>query len=223
MCKIEKPLIDFSKNRGARDGLNRYCRTCASIRVRNWKDTHREQYKANRRRTRLVWGNTPHGIYDRLHMNARNGAGGKVLFSSSQFIEWYKSQALICFYCKRKLTFGDRNKDLHGFKGSDKLTIDRKDNSKPYILDNIVLCCRRCNAIKGFRFTHEQLLEIGDKYLYKIDVAGQRPNSKNHIFKLSNDDINQIREFYKSGTPEQQLADLYNVSKSTISNYCRKL
>jgi hypothetical protein len=149
-------------------------------------------------------------------MNARN-KGNKVLLTSNEFVEWYTSQPLTCHYCKRLLTFGIDNKKAFGIKGSDKLTIDRMDNDKPYAIDNIVLACRRCNALKGFRFTHEQLLEIGEKYFHDIDLK-YPSNDKNHVRKLSDDDLRQVKSLYTSGLSQQEIAKIFKVSKSAIQH-----
>jgi 5-methylcytosine-specific restriction endonuclease McrA len=41
------------------------------------------------------------------------------------------------------------------------LTIDRKDSSRGYELDNICLACMRCNRIKSNIFTYEEMKIIG--------------------------------------------------------------
>jgi hypothetical protein len=38
--------------------------------------------------------------------------------------------------------------------------LDRKDNTKGYILDNVVPCCKSCNIIKGDRFSYEQMMKL---------------------------------------------------------------
>ena len=42
-----------------------------------------------------------------------------------------------------------------------KLGLDRINNSKPHTEDNVVPCCRRCNIIRGNRFTVDEMKEIG--------------------------------------------------------------
>lgn len=50
-------------------------------------------------------------------------------------------------------------------KGVKRLTIDRKDNKIGYIIDNMVLCCFRCNSTKSDFFTFEEMLKIGKKII----------------------------------------------------------
>lgn len=46
-CGVEKPDSEFNKNRGSKDGLFSWCRSCANEQSRNW-------YKANKDRARKV-------------------------------------------------------------------------------------------------------------------------------------------------------------------------
>lgn len=39
--------------------------------------------------------------------------------------------------------------------------LDRKDNSRGYDIDNVVVCCGRCNYAKGSHFTHDEWKKIG--------------------------------------------------------------
>jgi len=51
-----------------------------------------------------------------------------------------------CFYCGRKPEQFRRRSDLNGiftYNG-----IDRIDNSKGYVVGNVVSCCKRCNYAK---------------------------------------------------------------------------
>lgn len=38
--------------------------------------------------------------------------------------------------------------------------LDRKDNTKGYSVDNVVLCCTSCNFIKNDLVTHEEMIEV---------------------------------------------------------------
>jgi len=83
-------------------------------------------------------------------------------FSKEEFINWYNNQDKKCYYCKRDIKEIIKVEKKHKFyKRFKRLTIDRKDNRKGYVLNNIVLACRRCNSIKGDYFTEQQMLKIG--------------------------------------------------------------
>ncbi len=63
----------------------------------------------------------------------------------------------VCYYCGIGLsTNGNR---------AAQISVDRKDNSIGYTIENIELCCQRCNTIKGNIFTAEEMSEIAHKYI----------------------------------------------------------
>jgi hypothetical protein len=39
--------------------------------------------------------------------------------------------------------------------------VDRKDNTRPYTLDNITPCCALCNTIKSGILTHAEMTSLG--------------------------------------------------------------
>lgn len=63
---------------------------------------------------------------------------------------------LICSYCGAAVQWAERNTHKN-----QRQNLDRKDNTQGYIKKNLVVCCWRCNNIKGDHFTFEQFLEIG--------------------------------------------------------------
>lgn len=110
------------------------------------------------------YAQTPLGIYAHI----KHSAERRVLSftpTKDQFVKWYSSQPTRCHYCKRELN------EILGVSDSlnrlsKRLSIDRKDNARGYELDNMVLSCRRCNAIKSDFFTESEMLTIG-KMVYK--------------------------------------------------------
>ena len=79
-------------------------------------------------------------------------------WAKSDFIEWYQGQEKICYYCGCHLT-------EHGQDYKTELTLDRMDNAKGYEPNNVVLCCHRCNQVKGVWISSELMKEIAQKYL----------------------------------------------------------
>jgi len=69
------------------------------------------------------------------------------------------SQQTNCYYCGERLTIGTG----HKHRLTDR-TIDRKDNRRGYIKNNVAVACRRCNLMKGSWFTAEQTMEIARHY-----------------------------------------------------------
>ena len=63
----------------------------------------------------------------------------------------------VCHYCSKLLIYNQ-----HSRNWGESLTrahqLDRKDNSKGYIKDNIVTCCWTCNRLKSDAFTYEEFM-----------------------------------------------------------------
>ena len=106
------------------------------------------------------YSKSPEGIYTGLKSNAKIR---NINFNITQkdFVEWYNKQDKVCVYCNRteEKIIQDSNKQFS------RLSIDRKDNDFGYTLDNITLCCFKCNTIKGDVFTFNEMIEIGNRYL----------------------------------------------------------
>jgi hypothetical protein len=123
---------------------------------------YRKLHKIKSHNYSKIWRYTIKGIYSHLKDKAkRRNILFDLIFDS--FFSWYKKQKKICIYCKRseKQAIKDRNGNYK------RLTIDRKDNNKGYTLDNLGLCCYKCNAVKGADLTFKEMSIIG-KYLKKI-------------------------------------------------------
>ncbi len=101
-------------------------------------------------------------------------------FTRQEFIAWDIKQPRLCFYCgipeKVMLSIPEFYKK-RGTGNFHRLTIDRRDNSKYYSLENIVLACPRCNETKGAFFSWEEFKEIAQKYI--------RPKWKNLVLTIS--------------------------------------
>jgi hypothetical protein len=54
------------------------------------------------------------------------------------------------------------------------ITVDRKDSSVGYEIDNICFACFPCNMIKSFFLSHEQMKEVGQKYMAQKWLDFQR-------------------------------------------------
>lgn len=53
--------------------------------------------------------------------------------------------------------------------------LDRIDNSKGYLHDNVVPCCTSCNSARGDHFTHEEMLQEIGPVLRKVKLARVSP------------------------------------------------
>jgi hypothetical protein len=76
-----------------------------------------------------------------------------------EFIDWYNNQERKCHYCKRSEE--ETCKEIVNGRKYGRLSIDRKDNTRGYILNNIVLACNRCNGIKSAYYTEQEMLQFG--------------------------------------------------------------
>jgi len=71
-----------------------------------------------------------------------------------------------CFYCNSNVVEDSNN-------GS---CLDRLDSTRPYCVDNVVLCCGKCNRIKSNIFTKDQMLKIGK--LIEKEKMYEKPETK---------------------------------------------
>jgi len=141
VCEEIKPAEEFSKT-GRR---HKICRECGHRELKRLRDEGVLDQNSITRRY--------HHIKDRCK-------GNLPMMSLREFRLWYEREAEdgVCFYCGSALVF-------EGGPTLQTASVDRIDNSKGYTQDNMVLCCQRCNVIKGSWFTFEEMLEIGEKYL----------------------------------------------------------
>ncbi len=76
-----------------------------------------------------------------------------------QFLKFTKIK--MCHYCGAKV----HRQEFATVKGEYKSSayfLDKKDPKKPYSIRNCVVCCTRCNFLKGNRFTYKEFLLIGE-------------------------------------------------------------
>ncbi len=106
------------------------------------------------------------GYYSRLRASAFS-RGISFDMEKEEFIYWFEQRENICYYCNCKLERAMRRK-----LSLVNLTIDRKDNSLGYEINNIVKSCRRCNLIKGSWFTTKEMLAIASLYLRPKSLIG---------------------------------------------------
>jgi len=111
-----------------------------------------------------IYGLTPIGRLIRLRAQVRRRGKADFLIGKEEFIKWFKSQDFLCHYCGQSLS-------VNGERQMNTMTFDRKNNDGPYSMENIALACWRCNAVKGRWFNEEEMLEIGEKYLWgKVEI-----------------------------------------------------
>ena len=144
-CGVEKPITEFNKHSITPDGLDHQCKECARIRSKEFRSS-------------------PSGIYTQIKGRSRFYKKKPFTISREAFIKWFESQPQECIYC------GLKRRDLHHIQdriinASSRLTVDCIDNERGYELNNLALCCMRCNYIKNDFLSYEEMKEIGIKYV----------------------------------------------------------
>ena len=125
---------------------------CNEYRVKN-KDAYNRYRNEYRKKN-------PKGIYDCIKQGAKKRKI-EMIMTQKEFCDWYLAQDRSCFYCKRNEADVVIEKDIIQVMAH-RLTIDRCDNKVGYSIGNIVLCCSRCNTVKGNYFTKNEMLLIGN-------------------------------------------------------------
>ena len=149
-CGVEKPRSQFYNHKNTRDGLDCWCKTCS--------------YENSRR-----WAVTPSGVYTRLKSRTKHYAKTQSYkakpfnMERQEFIEWYNAHPRTCIYCE--IPEKDLGLIKDGHNNTPFLTVDCKDNESGYNLENIVLCCYRCNSLKSNVFTFEEMKIIGRVFI----------------------------------------------------------
>jgi hypothetical protein len=78
----------------------------------------------------------------------------QVSFTYEDFLQF--TAVSKCHYCGDDVFWSKFNTNVNGAA----YNLDRKDNSKGYETENVVVCCKRCNFGKADRFTYEEWMEM---------------------------------------------------------------
>lgn len=130
-CGIEKPINEFYKDKRIKHEHEIYCKTCSSLKCKQYKDKHREGIRVSKIKRR----STLEGKFDDWKQSAkRRGIKWKLT------IEDLKKLPLQCHYTKETLVFIPKAKN--------NASLDRVDSNKPYEIGNIVFCLSDINKMK---------------------------------------------------------------------------
>ena len=144
-CGEAKPLSEFYKHRLSKDGHAFQCKVCNRVRAR-------------------VYAKTPAGIHSRLRARTLHYKTKPFNLGRAEFIKWYEDREKRCVYCG--IHADDLPKLADPFNDfSHRLTVDCIVNDRGYVLDNIVLACRRCNSVKSDILTYEEMLYVGQNFI----------------------------------------------------------
>ena len=167
-CQKDKPIDKFSKGKHGEDNLQFYCKECNAELNKQYREGNLQSvklqqakwYKENRERINIKktkYRDGALGRYCQIKVRAKK-RNIEFLISKGEFTDWFTTRIGLCHYCGRELS-KYRNGSLRG------LTIDRRDNDRPYEMSNLVLACSRCNLMKGSWLTEEQMIDAAERYL----------------------------------------------------------
>lgn len=137
ICKVEKDLSEFWKDKSKVLGVEGHCIECKRIRKRRYRVSHTEKLvKYNK-----AW-DKKHPARA-IHTNLLRRAHKKnfEICTQQEFIVWYSQQLHVCHYCN--CTEQEQRQDR-----ASRLEIDRKNNDIGYTIENMVFACSRCNIAK---------------------------------------------------------------------------
>lgn len=138
-----KPYSEFKSDNTQRDGLASICKECRKI-------ISKKNYNKNIERNRRIAMERAHTIKGRFYYG-KEQAKRKNREWSITLEEFSYLAELPCFYC---YDFLDNNMVTCG------AGLDRIDNLKGYVLNNVVPCCKTCNSIRGAILTQEETLIV---------------------------------------------------------------
>ena len=147
-CDRTLPIEYFSKDKKSSDEHAFYCKACCA--------KYTKQYNEKNKRN-------PVNIYNTLKWNAEYHNKSFNL-EVGAFISWYNKQSKICRYCgvpEDKIPLFAK---VYGGRDG-RLSVDCKDNSIGYHIDNIVLACDKCNSVKNNVLSYEQMCFIGESFI----------------------------------------------------------
>lgn len=94
----------------------------------------------------------------------------KIEITPTEFRSWFKKNYTgKCYYCDVSIDEYRSSNFLKKIRPHIRnFGIDRKDTTRGYSIDNIVVACNLCNSVKGSFFNDEEFKEIGKKYIRKL-------------------------------------------------------
>jgi len=138
VCKIEKQYSEFHKSKHSLGGVRTTCKECRKEEKKEYNtrdyviEKNKRKYQENkesiRKRLKIYYWT----LTSQYHEYKKRAKKRNIdfLISKEDCEKYFNTN---CYYC---------NEIISG------LGIDRIDNEKGYVLDNIVPCCSKCNFMK---------------------------------------------------------------------------
>ena len=139
-CDTTKPITEFSVDVLRRDGHYTYCKNCERLRMRKYRRT------AHGRATVLIHSRSAKQRRAQRFATIKQRSKLQGWLEHLTKAEFYRLFDQPCFYCGG--AFGVTT------------GLDRTNNTKGYILNNVVQCCKECNTIKSNKFSKDEMLAI---------------------------------------------------------------
>lgn len=201
-CNKPKPLTEFFKSIQNRDGLYSYCKQCANITTKSYFKT--EKGTASRKKYFAKIGKKGYFRFGKgaIPILKHSAKIRNIPFNlTSETLEtWWKSNQDICYYCGLNVeeyvelrnivvSYSGTNFEILKFrrfyrnknhKAIHSMTIDRKDNTKGYEINNIVKACWFCNSLKNDFFTENHFKIIAPEIISKLkdEIKKERITSR---------------------------------------------
>lgn len=159
-CQIDKPLEAFHRQKSKRSGRFSECKSCQRSRNQKWIDDNRDRFRhINRNATNAKRRRDP--VRHILSLARSRCKKSGIEFSLS---EEDISIPEHCPVLGIKLTFGLGKGEGHGLSVRDtRASLDRIDNSKGYVPENVIVVSYRANRLKSDANVSE-LLKIARFY-----------------------------------------------------------
>lgn len=161
-CNIEKDIAMFHKIKAGKFGVRSVCIECRKVEGQQYrnkphvKQLNKDYYSNNKEeiRARLnIYRMTLVGQYHEYLKSARK-RNYEFSLTKEDCEKFYNTQ---CYYC---------NNQING------LGIDRIDNDKGYILNNVVPCCYRCNIMKN-NYTKDSFIDHMKQILNNLETKNE--------------------------------------------------
>jgi hypothetical protein len=146
-CKVSKPIIDFYKVKGNRDGFSLHCKKCFIADSIKWR--------LNKRHTDSVYAEKVR-VYSRK-VDFKKHLLRKYNITSNQYMELFDIQNGLCAICGNPET----RKNTYQKDGIDRLSVDHNHETGKIR----GLLCHRCNIGIGIFMDNEELLTKAINYL----------------------------------------------------------
>lgn len=135
-CKILKDEQEFYSCKGV---LQSNCKECHRRYVKEYGKSNRGKAVITKIRNSEKYWSNPSNKYNRAKASIKK-KGGLLLLTKNEYLLIIGKP---CHYCGDLLN-NEKNRGIR---------LDRIDNTKTYVLDNVLSCCGFCNKTRGDRLT----------------------------------------------------------------------